>query len=223
MSSANPSATPKARGSRWNRALEPVDRFARRYWYMVLILFLGLLLIWSVYCLPCLLQPIPQCVTQGDLEKRLEQVHQQLEGCCGCGPQASDRTLFDNRRTEAGGGRGVLTVTLLWSSIDDLDLHIVEPNGFRVYHKQPLSPTTGGQLDVDMNREDYVGSPVENIHYPQRPPAGAYQVQVMLYKKRTRGPVAFEVMVQLDEAVRTYRGSLDGEGALSAIALLELE
>jgi hypothetical protein len=91
-----------------------------------------------------------------------------------------------------------------------------------VYHKQPLSPTTGGQLDVDMNREEYVGSPVENIHYPQRPPAGAYQVQVMLYKQRTRGPAAFEVMVQLDEDVRTYRGSLGGEGALSTIALLEL-
>jgi hypothetical protein len=222
MSSANPSATPKARRSRWSRALEPVDRFARRYWYMVLVLFLGLLLIWSIYCLPCLLQPIPQCVTHGDLEKRLEQVHQQMEGCCGCGPQTSDRALFDTRRTEAGGGRGVLTVTLLWSSIDDLDLHIVEPSGFRVYHKQPLSPTTGGQLDVDMNREEYVGSPVENIHYPQRPPAGAYQVQVMLYKQRTRGPAAFEVMVQLDEDVRTYRGSLGGEGALSTIALLEL-
>ncbi len=223
MSSAHPSSLPRAGGSRLSRALEPVDRLARQYWYVVLILFLGLLLIWSIYCLPCLLQPLPSCVTHGDLEKRLEEVHQQLEDCCGCSPEASDRTLFDNRRTEAGGGRGVLTVTLLWSSIDDLDLHIVEPNGLRVYHKRPLSPTTGGQLDVDMNREDHVASPVENIHYPQRPPAGAYQVQVMLYKKRTRGQIDFEVMVQLDDKVRQYRGSLTEEGALAPVALLTLE
>jgi hypothetical protein len=206
-----------------SRALEPVDRFARRYWYVVLILFLGLLLIWSIYCLPCLLQPIPQCVTHGELEKRLEQVHQQLDGCCGCGPQASDRAIFDSRRTEAGGVRGVLTVTLLWSSSDDLDLHMVEPDGYRVYFDKPTSPTTGGRLDVDMNRDLFVASPVENIHYPQQPATGRYEVQVMLYKKRTRGPVAFEVLVQLDDEVRQYRGSLTEEGALAPVALLTLE
>jgi hypothetical protein len=45
----------------------------------------------------------------------------------------------------------------------------------------------------------------------------------MLYKKRTRGPVAFEVLVQLDDEVRQYRGSLTEEGALAPVALLTLE
>jgi hypothetical protein len=210
------------RTSRWIRALAPFDRFAARYWYIVLVVFLGLLLVWTLYCLPCLFQPMPGCTTQAELETRMEQVHQRMEGCCGCGPRASDRTMFDTRRSEAGGDRGVLTVTLLWSSIDDLDLHLVESNGFRIYHKQPLSPSTGGQLDVDMNREEYVGSPVENIHYPQRPPAGGYEVQVMLYKKRTRGTVNFEVLVQLGDQVRQYRGSLVKEGGLTPVALIPI-
>jgi hypothetical protein len=44
----------------------------------------------------------------------------------------------------------------------------------------------------------------------------------MLYKKRTRGTVNFEVLVQLGDQVRQYRGSLVKEGGLTPVALIPI-
>lgn len=80
-------------------------------------------------------------------------------------------------------GEGELRFTLIWGSGDDLDLHVIEPSGERIWFADTLSDT-GGQLD----RDDNAGGPcandpepggVENVFWPVgSAPAGTYTVQI---------------------------------------------
>ena len=103
-------------------------------------------------------------------------------------PPAQDAE-FDERLEREGGQRGDVTVTLAWNSDADLDLHIICPNGRRVFFDSPSG--CGAELDVDMNA---VGTnrislqPVENIVWPEGAPPGQYEVRVDNYRSRTDGP-----------------------------------
>jgi|GEM_PF-576517 len=45
---------------------------------------------------------------------------------------------------------GDVQISLMWDSLNDLDLHCVGPDGERIYHNHRRSKS-GGELDVDMN------------------------------------------------------------------------
>jgi hypothetical protein len=61
---------------------------------------------------------------------------------------------------------GVLEVTLSWDRENDMDLHLVEPNGEEIYYGNSSS-ANGGELDKDSNAGCSIDSvKVEHITYP---------------------------------------------------------
>ena len=86
------------------------------------------------------------------------------------------------QQVKAAGGivDAPLCVRLSWNSRDDLDLHLVEPSGNRVYFSNK-SGSTGSRLDVDMQGEHL--NQVENIYWSSlaRLQKGNYRVEVDNY------------------------------------------
>lgn len=82
-------------------------------------------------------------------------------------------------------GTGILQVSLSWDQLNDVDLHLIDPNGEEIYYANPTS-ATGGQLDVDSNAAcsiDEINN--ENIFYEDSAdvtiPYGEYEVLVDLW------------------------------------------
>lgn len=120
-----------------------------------------------------------------------------------------DVTDSIKERVKAAGGNvtGVLRVSLSWHNHDDLDLHIIEPNGYRIHfgNKRQLSPT-GGMLDVDMNMGGgHTRTPVENICWAQAPKTeGKYSVIVNNYCRRDNQDGGFEVEIEYNGEIETF-------------------
>lgn len=108
-------------------------------------------------------------------------------------------------RVKKAGGKveGVsMRVSLSWFNTDDLDLHVVEPSGNRIYFGNKC-----GKLDVDMNvghsQSPLVRDPVENTRWVGHLPKGTYQVSVHNYRRRESTDVGFEVEVEDAGGLRT--------------------
>ena len=92
----------------------------------------------------------------------------------------------------AGGNvDGVFCNRLAWDYKDDLDLHMVEPDGNTIYfgNRRQLS-RSGGMLDVDANGADgQRENPVENIFYKDKSSLkqGEYHLFVHNYSRRSDG------------------------------------
>lgn len=71
---------------------------------------------------------------------------------------------------------------IAWSNVNDLDLHVIEPNGEETSFSHRKS-ATGGELDVDMNAGSQRSQePCENICWPSgAAPTGHYKVLVVYY------------------------------------------
>lgn len=111
-------------------------------------------------------------------------------------------------KVKSAGGRtdGELRVSLEWYNFDDLDLHVVEPNGNKIYFSHKVS-ITGGELDVDMNAGGgRTREPVENIIWanPQKMAEGRYQVIVNQYAKRETVDVGFSVEIECQGQVLVF-------------------
>lgn len=120
------------------------------------------------------------------------------------------------RLQREGAQSGELQVSLAWDGPADLDLHVVCPNGEKIYHS--LRSGCGGTLDVDMNSQTGKKSttPVENVFWPDGKAAeGRYRVVVVLYNRNgdNREPIPFEVRIKNGTAVRTVPGSTSQVGA----------
>ncbi|GHU77713.1 hypothetical protein FACS189414_5040 [Bacteroidia bacterium] len=81
---------------------------------------------------------------------------------------------------------GDVQVLLSWNNYNDLDLICTAPNGEEVWYKNPRV-SSGGQLQIDMNREyPDIKTPIENIYWQQgSAPNGTYNVYLLFYKKHT--------------------------------------
>jgi hypothetical protein len=101
------------------------------------------------------------------------------------------------RVKQAGGNvTGDLCCRLAWYNHDDLDFHIVDPQGREVYYAAKQNLATGCQLDVDMNAgTGTTREPVENIFFPDRRriPAGNYRLFVQQFRQRETENVGFDV------------------------------
>ncbi|MFH0865343.1 MAG: hypothetical protein V1904_04065 [Bacteroidota bacterium] len=78
---------------------------------------------------------------------------------------------------------GDLQISLSFDQHNDLDLHVIEPDGFVIYWGNTLSPN-GGILDLDANANcvyDSVNN--ENVFYTDSVPLGTFKVQVWYYKQ----------------------------------------
>ncbi len=112
-------------------------------------------------------------------------------------------------KVKASGGnvQGFLRVSLHWFNLDDLDLHIVEPQGREIYYYCRRG-TTGGMLDVDMNVSSPVRDAVENIIWTdesqlKRHP-GTYQVYINNFTRRENVDVGFEVEIEVAGELFTF-------------------
>jgi hypothetical protein len=91
-----------------------------------------------------------------------------------------------------------LCCRLAWNNFDDLDLHMIEPNGNEIYFRDRESYTTGGMLDVDMNAgRGTTRSPVENIFYKSKSKMkeGVYKLVVNQWASRETSDIGFEVNI----------------------------
>ncbi len=84
-------------------------------------------------------------------------------------------------RARTIGNSGELKITLLWDFYADIDLHVLQPNGNKIYYSAKQDLQTGGALDVD-NTAGGSGS-AENIYWSQ-PPQGNYDVFIHYFAKK---------------------------------------
>lgn len=102
-------------------------------------------------------------------------------------------------RVKAAGGRtdGKLRVSLGWSNRDDLDIHVVEPGGNRIYYGDRKSRVSDGSLDVDMHISGpYREDPVENIIWPNNPKSGKYRIEVNNFTRRDNTKTGYRLEVE---------------------------
>jgi hypothetical protein len=111
------------------------------------------------------------------------------------------------RVKKAGGNvTGDFRASLSWFNHDDLDLHLIEPSGNRIYYGNKRS-ATGGNLDVDMNAGGgTTRTPVENIVFPRRTQMteGVYQLSVNSFCRRESTDIGFEVEVEFEGTVYSF-------------------
>ncbi|MBD2091359.1 hypothetical protein H6F67_16045 [Microcoleus sp. FACHB-1515] len=112
-------------------------------------------------------------------------------------------------------GTGDIQVTLRWTTSDDLDLGVTDPQGQTVtYFNRQVS--SGGQLDVDANAgcSSSTTSPIENIFWPpSQAPQGNYQVEVNLYTRcqPSSSPIPFTLTLLVQGATQTLTGSVSDQ------------
>lgn len=117
---------------------------------------------------------------------------------------------FSERLRQAGARSGDVQVSLEWKNVNDLDLHVIDPRGERIFYSHRTSQS-GGQLDVDMNASELTTRPVENIYWPERgAPRGTYTVQVVHFANHGgRDPTDFNVRVINKGQSTYYRGFIN--------------
>ena len=117
-------------------------------------------------------------------------------------------------KVKAAGGNtnAALRISLGWFNGDDLDLHVIQPDGKRIYFGYK-----DGKLDVDMNAGGPRNStdPVENISFT-RPQDGTYKVLINQFSLRSRDNVGFVLELEADGQVQqfSYRKPVPNKGTL---------
>ena len=182
----------------WYVTLRSMHYYAYRYWGIFLLGFFMLVALWVWLCYLPYCQNKIQCCSAEEYTKKGLAASQALKECCNCNPGLSiNDNEIDELRRDYGGSTGEVTITLAWQTIDDLDLHIVEPGGEEIYFKNKTS-SSGGTLDVDKNAdEDLISNPIENVFYVSKPPTGKYGVYVYYYGAKS-GAFAIPYIVYIN-------------------------
>lgn len=122
---------------------------------------------------------------------------------------ASDLAELNRRLQREGAQAGDVQISLMWSNVNDLDLHVITPSGEKIKFSHKRS-RCGGELDVDMNAGNPTTEPVENVYWPLNGgPRGEFKVFVNHYANRgAANPSPFMIVVTVDGRTRTYRGSV---------------
>lgn len=121
-----------------------------------------------------------------------------------------------------------IRASLIWNTYDDLDLHIITPDGSHIYYGNRRS-SCGGELDVDRNaggRE--TRKPVENIRWAKgTAKPGRYRVFVRNYSYHDdgRGDIPFKVELDIDGVIKTFEGATKAglTGSESDVEAFEFE
>lgn len=119
-------------------------------------------------------------------------------------------------------GFGTIAFRLSWGGVEDLDLHVQEPNGTEIDYSNTGPTSTGGRLDTDCNGpcSHQCASPVENVYWPSGgAPSGTYRFWVHYYSACTGGGgKTFTLKVFVNGQLKqTYNDTLAGEGAKSTV------
>lgn len=135
-------------------------------------------------------------------------------------------------KVKAAGGvvEGLLCCRLAWNNSDDLDFHMHEPSGHRIYYgcRRVVSPC-GGMLDVDANGADgNRPNPVENIAYShstaKHMQSGNYRLVVNQFSKRGTDNPGFEVEIDAGGTIYNFaHPQAVPAGALIDVALITFD
>lgn len=131
-----------------------------------------------------------------------------------------------NSQCILNGGNGGLQVTLSFDNDEDLDLHVIEPNGTSAVWYGDTNRPAGtsnsgavGSLDRDSNAGcniDHIN--IENVIYPASGfPSGTYKVYVDYYEQCDgNSTVPYGVQVRANGAIYTYCGTISNQDACSS-------
>ncbi|MEE8367291.1 MAG: hypothetical protein V3S30_03150 [Thermoanaerobaculia bacterium] len=127
-------------------------------------------------------------------------------------PTPIPRSAALRSRTGEIKAAGDLVVSLLWMSMADLDLHVIDPRGEEIYFENPRS-LTGGLLEYEANGSCLMDTtePLESIFWKAgTAPSGKYQVIVDYYGTcENEAEQEFVVGVWIDgELVEMVEGSV---------------
>ena len=117
-------------------------------------------------------------------------------------------------KRKAGAKTGLLTITLMWNTLDDLDIHVACPDGTNINYSNRSS--CGGKLDVDMNVSDPKLDPIENIFWAKHPPVGTYKVYVDNFYNRSnlKGGTPFQVFIDYASNIQKMTGMVSTKHGL---------
>ena len=124
-------------------------------------------------------------------------------------PDGKEISAIKERVEKAGGKSGEVQFSLAWDTSSDLDLHVIAPDGDRIYYDSRRSRCFG-ELDVDANAKKIVEEPVENIRWLESPPrSGRYTVLVHLFQPRGRDRnVKFELVGKTGENLNLQKAQV---------------
>lgn len=120
-------------------------------------------------------------------------------------------TEIGQRRMSAGGQIGEVTISLIWGTFDDLDLHVWNPQLDHVWFGKKMSRS--GHLDVDMNVFLQTDSPIEN-YFEKTASNGNYRFAVDLFRSRTEQPVTYTVGVWVRGKSKFFTGTVAADDQL---------
>jgi hypothetical protein len=111
-----------------------------------------------------------------------------------------------------------MRVSLAWYNFDDLDIHVVEPDGNHIFYGNK-----SGKLDVDMNAGGGTSrDPVENVRWLRLHRDGTYRVFVHQYCRRESVDVGFEVELETDCGLKNFRYERTVQGEVP-VCLIRVE
>lgn len=120
-----------------------------------------------------------------------------------------DEDPFERRLKRQNGQSGQIQATLVWDSVDDLDLWAIGPTGEVIYFREPKD-SAGAFLDVDMNADTaYSNSPVENVFWSKAAAEdGRYRFYVNYYTSRSGDKtVPFKLRVKANGKQKVISGT----------------
>ena len=127
------------------------------------------------------------------------------------------------RQSDLLGHSGRLRINLAWNTTDDLDLHIISPNG-TISYKNKVIENQGviGVLDIDQNTgNNIVSNPQENINFDNIP-NGLHTIYVNFYFKRERNEVPFTItIIPEDGEGRIFNKIVQGKGSNKQVVTFE--
>jgi hypothetical protein len=122
-----------------------------------------------------------------------------------------DMTDSVKERVKAAGGKveGELRISLEWFNTDDLDLHVIEPDGHEIQYSDKRSRRGNGGLDVDMNVCGDRRDAVENVIFntKDRMTDGQYTVIVHNFNKRENIDLGFNIEIENNGEILTFADS----------------
>jgi hypothetical protein len=177
----------------WFRSIRSYTWFSFRYYWLNYLIW-GILTALLIWLLLTIFKDPGMCNEDKEINRLLRKIDRELESCCNCNiveteiDSLSRDNRLDSLRDSLDACDGEITVTLAWKTSDDLDLHLVEPDGNVVFYKRPTSPN-GAKLDIDMNADGgSSNTPIENICYLRVPPGGTYKVLVHFFSRNSSDP-----------------------------------
>lgn len=123
-------------------------------------------------------------------------------------------SIKDKVKRAGGNVESRFRVSLNWFNTDDLDIHVKEPDGNKIYYGNPC-----GKLDVDMNISNPVRDAVENIHWRNKPMDGIYEVMVNNFTRRESIDVGFNLQVEIDGRILDYSYNKVVSGTVSSLLI----